>query len=134
MVEVISRNVGPIILLGPPGAGKGTQAKRIAERYGIPQVSTGDILRENVQRGTELGVQARSVMARGDLVPDDLVCDMVALRLRNAWWRCACAMSIVRAVLYWTVSQERQHRRDGWMLFWRTSSLTTHIVASVCRL
>src|SRR5437660_12261527 len=84
MAEVISRNVGPIILLGPPGAGKGTQAKRIAERYGIPQVSTGDILRENVQRGTELGVQARSVMARGDLVPDDLVCAMVALRLRNA--------------------------------------------------
>src|SRR5213083_1019813 len=76
--------VGPVIFLGPPGAGKGTQAKRIAERYGIPQVSTGDILRENVQRGTELGVQARSVMARGDLVPDDLVCDMVALRLRNA--------------------------------------------------
>src|SRR5205814_5202847 len=84
MAEVISRNIGPIILLGPPGAGKGTQAKRIDERYGIPQVSTGDILRENVQRGTELGVQARSVMARGDLVPDDLVCDMVALRLRNA--------------------------------------------------
>ena len=84
MAEVISRNIGPIILLGPPGADKGTQAKRIAERYGIPQVSTGDILRENVQRGTELGVQARSVMARGDLVPDDLVCDMVALRLRNA--------------------------------------------------
>jgi len=84
MAEVISRNIGPIILLGPPGAGKGTQAKRIAERYGIPQVSTGDILRENVQRGTELGVQARDVMARGDLVPDNLVCDMVALRLRNA--------------------------------------------------
>src|SRR5881394_2589829 len=84
MAEVISRNIGPVILLGPPGAGKGTQAKRIAERYGIPQVSTGDILRENVQRGTELGVQARSVMARGDLVPDNLVCDMVALRLRDA--------------------------------------------------
>jgi len=84
MAEVISRNVGPIILLGPPGAGKGTQAKRIAARYGIPQVSTGDILRENVQRGTELGRQARDVMARGDLVPDNLVCDMVALRLRNA--------------------------------------------------
>ena len=84
MAEVISRNVGPIILLGPPGAGKGTQAKRIATRYGIPQVSTGDILRENVERGTELGRQARDVMARGDLVPDNLVCDMVALRLRNA--------------------------------------------------
>jgi len=84
MAEVISRNVGPIILLGPPGAGKGTQAKRIAARYGIPQVSTGDILRENVERGTELGRQARDAMARGDLVPDNLVCDMVALRLRNA--------------------------------------------------
>ena len=84
MAGVISRNVGPIILLGPPGAGKGTQAKRIATRYGIPQVSTGDILRENVERGTELGRQARDVMARGDLVPDNLVCDMVALRLRNA--------------------------------------------------
>src|SRR2546430_3327435 len=83
MAEVISRNVGPIILLGPPGAGKGTQAKRIAERYGIPQISTGDILRENVQRGTELGVQAKDVMARGELVPDELMYDMVARRLRQ---------------------------------------------------
>jgi len=78
-----SQNIGPIVLLGPPGAGKGTQAKRIAEHYGIPQISTGDILRGNVQRGTELGVQAQAIMARGELVPDDLVCDMVALRLRD---------------------------------------------------
>src|SRR3982750_3233302 len=84
MADVGTCNIGPVILLGPPGAGKGTQAKRIAERYGIPQVSTGDILRDNVQRGSELGMQARSIMARGDLVPDYLVCDMVALRLRNA--------------------------------------------------
>src|SRR5207248_243227 len=84
MAEVISRNVGPIILLGPPGAGKGTQAKRIAARYGIPQASTGAILRENVERGTELGRQRGEAMAGGDLVPDNLVCDMVALRLRNA--------------------------------------------------
>jgi adenylate kinase len=80
----MSRNCGPIILLGPPGAGKGTQAKRIAERYAIPQISTGDILRDNVQRSTELGMQAKAVMARGELVPDDLVCDMVATRLRAA--------------------------------------------------
>ena len=79
-----SQNIGPIVLLGPPGAGKGTQAKRIAEHYGIPQISTGDILRDNVQRGTELGVQAQAIMARGELVPDDLVCDMVAWRLRDA--------------------------------------------------
>src|SRR2546425_7496380 len=77
------RGIGPIILLGSPGAGKGTQAKRIAERYGIPQISTGDILRENVQRGTELGVQAKDVMARGELVPDELMYDMVARRLRQ---------------------------------------------------
>jgi adenylate kinase len=79
-----SQNIGPIVLLGPPGAGKGTQAKRIAEHYGIPQISTGDILRDNIKRGTELGEQAKAVMARGELVSDDLVCDMVASRLRDA--------------------------------------------------
>ena len=73
--------VGPIILLGAPGAGKGTQAKLIAQRYQIPQVSTGDILRDNVKRGTELGNKAKAVMDRGELVSDELVCDMVADRL-----------------------------------------------------
>jgi adenylate kinase len=75
------RNIGPVVLLGPPGAGKGTQAKRIMERYGIPQVSTGDLLRENVVQGTELGIAAKAVMARGELVSDDLVCNMVRHRL-----------------------------------------------------
>jgi adenylate kinase len=83
MGDESSLNIGPIILLGPPGAGKGTQAKRIAERYGIPQISTGDILRDQVQRGTELGLKAKAIMARGELVPDELVCDMVAWRLRQ---------------------------------------------------
>jgi adenylate kinase len=78
-----SQNIGPVVLLGPPGAGKGTQAKRIAEHYGIPQISTGDILRAHVQRGTELGKQAKEIIARGELVPDDLVCEMVACRLRD---------------------------------------------------
>jgi adenylate kinase len=78
-----SQGVGPIILLGPPGAGKGTQAKRISERYGIPQISTGDILRENVQHGTELGRQANDFMARGELVPDEPMYGMVASRLRQ---------------------------------------------------
>jgi adenylate kinase len=82
MADRVLCNIGPVILLGPPGAGKGTQAKRIAGRYAIPQISTGDILRDNVQRGTELGVQAKAIMARGELVPDDLVCDMVATRVR----------------------------------------------------
>ena len=84
MAEGTSRTVGPVILLGPPGAGKGTQAKRIAERYGIPQISTGDILRDNVKRCTELGQAAKAIMDRGELVPDDLVCEMVASRLRQA--------------------------------------------------
>jgi adenylate kinase len=74
-------SVGPIILLGLPGAGKGTQAKMIAAEYGIPQISTGDILRDNVTRGTELGQQAKAVMQRGGLVSDDLVNGMVADRL-----------------------------------------------------
>jgi len=81
MAQETSRAVGPVVLLGPPGAGKGTQAKRIMERYGIPQVSTGDLLRENVVRGTALGVAAKAVMARGELVSDDLVCNMVRERL-----------------------------------------------------
>jgi adenylate kinase len=73
--------VGPIILLGAPGAGKGTQAKLIVERYSVPQISTGDLLRDHVCRGTELGKTARAIMERGDLVPDNLVNNMVAERL-----------------------------------------------------
>ena len=81
MAQETSRDVGPVVLLGPPGAGKGTQAKRIMERYRIPQVSTGDILRYNVAQGTALGQAAKAVMARGELVSDDLVCEMVRHRL-----------------------------------------------------
>ncbi len=77
-------NIGPVILLGPPGAGKGTQSKKIVDRYGIPQISTGDLLRDNVVRGTELGLEAKAIMARGELVPDDLMYGIVAARLREA--------------------------------------------------
>ncbi len=84
MAEAISRGIGPVILLGSPGAGKGTQAKQIVAHYQIPQISTGDLLRENVQRGTALGLAAKDVMALGGLVPDDLVYDMVSQRLRQA--------------------------------------------------
>jgi adenylate kinase len=73
--------VGPVILLGAPGAGKGTQAKRIAERYDIPHISTGDILREHRDHGTALGKQADAIMSRGELVSDKIVCDMVESRL-----------------------------------------------------
>ncbi len=73
--------VGAVVLLGAPGAGKGTQAKLIAGRYGIPQVSTGDILRGNVARGTALGKKAGPIMKAGGLVPDELMLPMVADRL-----------------------------------------------------
>jgi adenylate kinase len=79
-----ARHIGPVILLGPPGAGKGTQSKRIVDRYGIPQISTGDLLRDHVGRGTELGLAARAIMARGELVPDELMYGIVACRLRDA--------------------------------------------------
>lgn len=79
-----ARITGPIILLGPPAAGKGTQAKLISTTFGIPQISTGDILRANVAKSTELGKKAKAIMDRGDLVPDELVCDMVADRLQDA--------------------------------------------------
>jgi adenylate kinase len=84
MANETARKIGPVILLGPPGAGKGTQAKKIAEHYGIPQISTGDLLREHVGRGTALGLEAKAIMARGELVPDDLMYGMVASRLKQA--------------------------------------------------
>lgn len=72
------------VFLGLPGAGKGTQARVLSERLGIPQVSTGDILREHVQEGTSLGIEARTYMDRGEYVPDVLVVKMVEERLREA--------------------------------------------------
>jgi adenylate kinase len=70
-----------IILLGPPGAGKGTQAQLICQRYNIPQISTGDMLRAAIRQGTELGMQAKSVMDNGGLVSDDLIIGLVKDRL-----------------------------------------------------
>ena len=72
---------GPILLLGAPGVGKGTQAKELVKLWGIPQISTGDLLRGNVAQGTELGKTAKEIMGRGELVPDSLVNEMVAVRL-----------------------------------------------------
>ena len=70
-----------VILLGPPGAGKGTQAQRIAQRYHLPHLSTGDMFRENILRGTELGRQAGPLLERGELVPDEIVLGMVEQRI-----------------------------------------------------
>jgi len=74
---------GPILLLGAPGVGKGTQAKELVKSWGIPQISTGDLLRDNVAQCTGLGKAAREVMQRGELVPDSMVNEMVAARLRE---------------------------------------------------
>ena len=73
-----------IIMLGAPGAGKGTQAKMIAEKCGIPHISTGDIFRANIKNGTELGAKAKEYMDQGLLVPDELVCDLVVDRIQQA--------------------------------------------------
>ena len=70
-----------LVLVGPPGAGKGTQATLLAERYGIPHISTGDIFRANLKEGTELGLQAKSYMDKGELVPDSVTNAMVKDRL-----------------------------------------------------
>ena len=70
-----------LVLLGAPGAGKGTQAIKLTEKYGIPQISTGDILRKAVADGTPLGMKAKEIMDRGELVPDDVVLGLVEERL-----------------------------------------------------
>lgn len=72
-----------IIMLGAPGAGKGTQAKQIADKYAIPHISTGDIFRSNIKEGTELGKKAKTYMDQGLLVPDELVCDLVVDRIQQ---------------------------------------------------
>lgn len=73
-----------LILFGPPGAGKGTQAKLLIEKFGLPHISTGDILRSEVKNNTDLGKQAKSFMDAGKLVPDSLVTEMVRKRMRSS--------------------------------------------------
>jgi adenylate kinase len=81
--ELLHTAPGPILLLGAPGVGKGTQAKALVAAWGIPQISTGDLLRANVSQGTPLGLEAKSVLDRGELVSDELVNEMVAERLTH---------------------------------------------------
>ena len=90
-----------IIMLGAPGAGKGTQAKQIAAKYEIPHISTGDIFRANIKEGTELGKKAKAFMDKGELVPDELTCDLVVDRISKP--------DAARATC-WMASQERFRR------------------------
>ena len=90
-----------IIMLGAPGAGKGTQAKMIAEKCKIPHISTGDIFRANIKNGTELGAKAKSYMDKGLLVPDELVCDLVVDRIQQA----DCERGYILDGFPWTIPQ-----------------------------
>jgi adenylate kinase len=99
-----------LVLLGPPAAGKGTQARRMTDRFGGVHIDTGDILRANAERGTELGRKARTFMERGDLVPDEVVIDMVLERVGEF----DCALGFVLDGFPRTVPQaEALDRRLG---------------------
>ena len=99
-----------IIMLGAPGAGKGTQAKKIAEKYDIPHISTGDIFRANIKNGTELGQKAKTYMDQGLLVPDELVVDLVVDRGK--------IRKTVPKDMCWMVSLEQSHRLKRLIKLW----------------
>jgi adenylate kinase len=84
MSRLVENGIGAIILFGPPGAGKGTQARRIAAKCGIPQVSTGDMIRDEMYHETELGQKAQSKIAAGELIDDELVNELAATRLAQS--------------------------------------------------
>jgi len=105
-----------LILLGPPGAGKGTQAARLGRRLGLPHVSTGDLLRENLERGTELGLGARAYMDQGELVPDALVLDMLRARLECEDCRGGCLLDGFPRTLPQAQALARLVAEQGWRM------------------
>ena len=122
-----------VILLGAPGAGKGTQAKFITEKFGIPQISTGDMLRAAVKAGTELGLIAKSVMDSGGLVSDDLIINLVKERISQA--DCANGFlfdgfprTIPQAEALVTAGVELDARRGNRLLKTKTSSSVSPVV------
>lgn len=104
-----------IVLLGPPGAGKGTQAKGISEYYNIPHISTGDLFRENISQGTKLGREAQAYMDRGELVPDSLVIAFVEDRVskpdcKNGFLLDGFPRTIPQAEAFWTFCADRDEQ------------------------
>lgn len=107
-----------LIFLGPPGAGKGTQAERICSTYGIIQLSTGDILRENRKNGTELGKLAQSYMDAGELVPDNIIIDMIKVELqkpelRNGYLLDGFPRTINQAIALDNLLEEMEQKLDA---------------------
>jgi len=98
-----------LILLGPPGAGKGTQAQAIVRHFGIPQISTGDMLRTAVKAGTPLGLEAKRVMERGELVSDEIILGLVRERLKES----DCAKGYLFDGFPRTIAQAEALKRDG---------------------
>jgi len=103
-----------LILLGPPGAGKGTQAARLSALLGVPHVSTGDLLRAHLARGSELGQLARSYMDRGELVPDETVLKMLQERLAQTDCRAGCLLDGFPRTLPQGEALERMVAEQGW--------------------
>ena len=94
-----------IILLGAPGAGKGTQATKISEKYRLPHISTGDIFRDNIKRQTPVGLLAKSYTDNGKLVPDEVTCEIVKGRLKR---------TTVKTDIFWTDFPAISFRRKRW--------------------
>ena len=114
-----------LILLGPPGTGKGTQAKLIAERLGLAHVSTGDMFREAVAQGTELGLRAKGYMDRGELVPDEVTIGMLEQRIQQADAQRGVVFDGYPRTLQQAEALDAALARRGW-----SADLTLHITAS----
>lgn len=123
-----------VVLLGPPGAGKGTQAKGIAEHYGIPHISTGDLFRENVGQGTPLGLKAKAYMDRGELVPDSLVIEFVEDRIarddcKDGFLLDGFPRTIPQAEAFWDYCTEKNIPLDAAVNLEVPSDLIVHRIS-----
>ena len=101
-----------LVFLGAPGAGKGTQATRVCEKYNIPHISTGDILRANIKAGTALGVEAKSYIDKGLLVPDEVVIGLVKDRLAQSDCKKGFLLSAAKSCIKETTIKKRPSSRD----------------------